>query len=372
MIKRLKEWIAWSERDVLLTITVLGGATGLCFLLRSWAGTSLKINTYAIMIYVLAVLLVSRLTNGYFYGIFTALVSVIFVNYVFTYPFYEFNFTVEGYPLTFVTTMAVALITSAMTTQITEKEKLRVEKEKETMRANLLRAVSHDLRTPLTSILGATSAILENEDKLEPAQKTKLLTEVKEDAQWLIRLVENLLSVTRINTGDDRLKKEPELVEEIVAEAVLKFKKHYPDYTVNVRVPEEPLLVPMDATLIEQVINNLLENAARHSDSSEAYDLTVSVRKRSALFQVRDYGKGIPEEKIHTIFEGNFYDADKQGSDSSRDMGIGLSVCMSIIKAHGGKMWASNAQDGGAIFSFWLPMENVGEEIGAEEEEQDE
>ena len=141
------------------------------------------------MIFVLVVVLVARLTDGYAYGAAASFVGVVCVNYIFTYPYWEFNFTISGYPLTFFTMLSVSLIVSALTSQIKRQEQLRVETDRETMRANLLRAVSHDLRTPLTSIVGSASAILENDALLPPQQKTALLRNVRSEAQWLIRMV---------------------------------------------------------------------------------------------------------------------------------------------------------------------------------------
>ena len=130
-------------------------------------------DVYVSMIFLLAVLVISRMTDGYFYGILAAVVGVFGINYVFTYPYFAFNFSISGYPITFISMAAVAVITSAMTTQIKQQEKIRADTEKEKMRGNLLRAVSHDLRTPLTSIVGATSAMIENDEVLTPLPKSK-------------------------------------------------------------------------------------------------------------------------------------------------------------------------------------------------------
>jgi len=156
------------------------------------------------LIFVLAVATISRWTEGYFWGIFSAVSGVLFVNYVFTYPYWEFNFTITGYPFTFLAMLTVSMMISALNTQIKKQERLRIETEKEAVRANLLRAMSHDIRTPLTSIVGNTAAILENEDSFSPEQKRRLLEDVNEDAQWLIRMVENLLSITRMSGGQGK------------------------------------------------------------------------------------------------------------------------------------------------------------------------
>ena len=307
------------------------------------------------MIFVLVVVLVARLTDGYAYGAAASFVGVVCVNYIFTYPYWEFNFTISGYPLTFLTMFTVSLIVSALTSQIKRQEQLRVETDRETMRANLLRAVSHDLRTPLTSIVGSASAILENDALLPPQQKTALLRNVRSEAQWLIRMVENLLSITRMGDGTARLSKELEAAEEVLSSVAGKFQQRFPGIQLTLTAPREALFVPMDAILIEQVLMNLLENAAAHGQSS-AILLSAERQSAGAVFTVRDNGLGIPEEILPEIFSPAL-PSKLHAGDDRRNMGIGLSVCSSIVKAHGGSMSACNVREGGAMFRFTLPME---------------
>ena len=311
------------------------------------------------MIFVLVVVLVARLTDGYAYGAAASFVGVVCVNYIFTYPYWEFNFTISGYPLTFFTMLSVSLIVSALTSQIKRQEQLRVETDRETMRANLLRAVSHDLRTPLTSIVGSASAILENDALLPPQQKTALLRNVRSEAQWLIRMVENLLSITRMGDGTARLSKELEAAEEVLSSVAGKFQQRFPGIQLTLTAPREALFVPMDAILIEQVLMNLLENAAAHGQSS-AILLSAERQSAGAVFTVRDNGLGIPEEILPEIFSPAL-PSKLHAGDDRRNMGIGLSVCSSIVKAHGGSMSACNVREGGAMFRFTLPMEECGE-----------
>ncbi|MCX7772236.1 MAG: ATP-binding protein, partial [Clostridia bacterium] len=237
-----------------------------------------------------------------------------------------------------------------------EQRQILVESEKERMRSNLLRAISHDLRTPLTGILGASSALLENGDSLNKETQNKLVSDIKEDSQWLIRMVENLLSVTRIHEGTMNVTKTLEAAEEIVAEAVSRVKKKYTDRSISVTVPDELLVVPMDGTLIEQVIINLLENAIKYSGQNSTIEVNVRKENDFAVFEVSDNGEGIKEEAIPHLFS-NLDPSIKRDADSSRGMGIGLSICMSIIKAHKGRMEAANKKEGGAVFMFMLPLE---------------
>ena len=469
-------------------------------------------NQSVIMLYILSVLIISRITSGYIYGIIGSVLSVLTFNFIFTEPYFTFNVIQRGYPITFIVMLLVALITSALTVRIKTQAKFAVEKEqrtevlyeinkkllvtrelenivaltneyntkifgrsaifytkdpatglqgvpiqadgdadavillskeeraaahwvfinqkragagtdtlmnskafympvlsqgnvlgvlgiscangilldqnnraflrriaslvamalerqrlsdeqrvmlieteKEKMRSNLLRAISHDLRTPLTGILGASSAILENNDTLDQETKNKLLFNIKDDSQWLIRMVENLLSVTRINEDTANVTKIPEAAEEIIAASISRIRKSYKDLKINVSVPDELLLVPMDGTLIEQVIINLIENAIKHSGDDTMIDVTLNKQDNYAVFEVSDNGEGISEQDFPYLFESYVPDG-KRTADSSRGMGIGLSICMSIVKAHDGKIEASNKKDGGAIFSFSLPL----------------
>lgn len=237
-----------------------------------------------------------------------------------------------------------------------EQRSIIVEAEKEKMRSNLLRAIAHDLRTPLSGILGASSAIRENSKTLDESTRDKLNADIQEEAQWLIRMVENLLSVTRINEGESKVNKNPEAAEEVVAEAVSRIRKRFPHHKVEVSVPDELLEVPMDGTLIAQVLINLLENAVKHSAVTSPVEIILKRTEDAAIFEVIDHGKGIVDEDFPYLFISYVPNGTKS-SDSSRGMGIGLSICMTIIKAHNGTMEAANRKEGGAVFKFTLPLE---------------
>lgn len=340
--RALRDWL------ITLGLLLLGyGLSNLLLLADPGGG-------FVSMIFVLMVVLTARLTEGYACGVAASFVGVICVNYVFTFPYWEFNFTISGYPLTFLTMLSVSLIVSTLTSQIKQQEQLRMETERETMRANLLRAVSHDLRTPLTSIVGATSAILENDARLDGEQRTALLRNVRDEAQWLVRMVENLLSITRMSDGDTQLNKELEAAEEVLASVAGKFRQRFDGIELVLSAPQEPLFVPMDAILIEQVLLNLLENAAYHGGSTRI-ELSVE-RQDAAVFTVHDNGAGIADDVLPDIFSPALRSR-SHASDNRRNMGIGLSVCSSIVKAHGGTMSAANVPEGGAVFCFTLPVD---------------
>lgn len=309
------------------------------------------------MIFVMGVFQISLKTQGYFWGVTSSLLSVLAVNYAFTFPYYAIDFITPESLFSAVVMLLVSIATGTLTTQVKVQEKIKAEIEMERMRANLLRAVSHDLRTPLTSIYGASSTVVENYDTLSREQQLKLLGEVRDDAQWLIRMVENLLSVTRIDGGKTRINKQPVVVEELVDNVLLKFRKHYPGVAVRVEMPEDFMTVPMDVMLIQQVMVNLLENAAVHAHGMTEIRLQVIRIRGKIFFTVRDDGCGIPEERMKTLFMG-YQGREDLPTDSSRhNMGIGLSVCAAIIRAHGGEIQAMNNPEGGASFSFWLELE---------------
>lgn len=351
-LKRLSGLFPLSWRETFLSLAILVGATAICAVLR----IADENGEFVSMIFVLAVLCISRLTTGYFYGTVASLIGVICVNYVFTYPYFAFNFTISGYPLTFIVMLVASVMTSTMTTQVKQQEHLRAENEKEKARSDLLRSVSHDIRTPLTSIIGATSTILDGQDYLTTEEQRRLLEDARSEAQWLIRVVENLLSVTRMGDARTYIDKRPEPAEEIVGEALQKFRKRFPDMAVSVSVPDELLMVPMDPILIEQVLANLMENALLHGETTTIIRLCVSSENGQARFSVQDNGKGIPKDQIPLLFTGVSHREDNHAADGKRNMGLGLTVCKAIVHAHGGTITGANLPQGGAEFSFFLPL----------------
>ena len=314
-------------------------------------------KTMTPMIFVLGVFLVSWRTQGYYWGIAASLISVLAVNWAFTYPYWAFDLISPECISSAVVMLIVATATGTLTTRLKKQEKLKAEAEKERMRGNLLRAVSHDLRTPLTSIYGACSAMIENFQEIEPAKQMKMLTDIRSDAQWLTRMVENLLSVTRVDGDKVRLTKHATVLEELVDNLLVKFHKHYPNQRVIVDIPEEFVAIPMDAMLIEQVLMNLLENAVFHAKGMEHLWLRIYTKGNRAIFCVEDDGCGIPEDRMERLFTG-LLESEAPADSSRSSMGIGLSVCRTIIKAHGSDIRARNRQEGGALFSFTLEMED--------------
>lgn len=346
----MERWGSW-WRNAGVTLGLLGATALICVGMNGIARSSAASS----LIFVLCIHVVARLTNGYAWGIAASLAAVLLVNFVFTYPFMEFNFTIAGYPLTFVTMLTVSISTSALTTAVKKQERLRLEGEKVKMRADLLRSVSHDLRTPLTSIAGSASVLLESPE-LPEDKRRELLDGIRDDSEWLIRMVENLLSITRVGGEGAQIQKMPEAVEEVVADAVRKFRKLYPELPVETEVPEEVLFVPMDAVLICQVLTNLLENAVLHGRTTSRITVRVTSGAGRAKFVVEDDGGGIDAEALPLLFEDKPAGAAPVDSKGRHNMGIGLTVCRTIVKAHGGDMSAANRPGGGAVFWFELPL----------------
>ena len=344
--------LPYSGRDLAIAFGLYLAAVLLCLFLRN---IDLHRDTsYVAVIFLLDVFLTAYWTNGYILGIITAVAGVLSVDYIFTYPYWHISFTLTGFPLTFLVMMTISVLTAAVTSRAKQTETVRREAEREKMYADLLRAVSHDIRTPLTGIVGATNVLLEQDGELTQEQRQQLLRSTNEDAQWLIRIVENLLSITRIHNSEEaRVKKAPEAAEEVIGSAVAKTQKHYPDVEVHVSVPHELMLVPMDPLLIEQVLVNLMENAVIHG---ETHRIDVMLRREgdNAVFEVSDDGKGIPLSLLPRLFDGAAR-SDRR-SDGKRSMGIGLSVCRTVVQAHGGTIRGDNKREGGACFTVTLPM----------------
>lgn len=486
--------------DFLVTMFIIAIAVAAAALLVRWTKNSSNVTA----VFMLAVLLVSRMTDGYGWGIFASIMGVFAVNFVFTDPFYQFNFTAAGYPIIFISLLLISIITSAATGSIKKQARMACSREqqvrklyefsqqlantnntdtmidltihylhdmldrpilyvkdidsisqdqericgkisdfvsdsiehsavydcfrlkcdagagtiyspyamfryvplmggesmlgsvgilwkdqqidetvmehirmilaqtgismerqilaeernraslaadREKIRSNLLRSISHDLRTPLTGIIGASAAIIENGNRIGTEETTKLVSDIHEDAEWLLRMVENLLSVTRVSQNGV-LKKSEEAAEEVIAEAVARCKKRFPNAQIRVQPPTEMLLVPMDATLIVPVLINLIENAVRYAGTP--VDISLRRDGDEAAFTVRDFGRGIDSDRQSGLFDSTQH---TQPDSRRGGLGIGLTLCRSIITAHGGEIREINHPDGGAQFVFTLPLE---------------
>ena len=345
-----KLWIVL--RNFIITLAIIAGCFGICILIES------NLNTYVPIpaIFTLGVFLISLITRSFIYGIVASLISVLALNYAFAFPYFKFNFTIPENLVSAVVMLIVTMVSSVLITKVRKAEELKAESEKEKLRANLLRAVSHDLRTPLTTIYGSGAGIVDNYDNLDKEEIIELAQGIKEDAQWLINMVENLLSVTKINGQGVALKKTPIVLEELIDTALVKFKSLNTNINVQVDIPDDFVIIPMDPVLIGQVLMNILENAVRHGDNLTYINIKVRTLDDRAIFEISNDGREIPREIIDHIFTG-YYEKKNKPVDSKEGMGIGLSVCHSIIKAHGGDITVENLKQGGCCFRFWLGLE---------------
>ncbi len=318
--------------------------------------SSLDIEEHISTIFTFAVFLISLFTSSFLYGIIASFFSVVLINYAFTYPYFAFDFISPVNAVSAFVMLTISILTGLLVTKRKEQEKELRESEKERVRANLLRAISHDLRTPLTTINSASSLLLE-EKNLTPEQKKALLRGIEEDSAWLTRMVENLLSITRIGENELGIRKTQTIVDELIDSVINKFKKRHSDEAIFVSLPDEIITVNVDALLIEEVLLNLLDNAAEHATRHTRIDLIITTDENNVTFTVNDDGCGFKKESI--LLEPK--DGDRLKNEK-RFAGIGLAVCSTIIKAHGGTIIMKNNPDKGAHFSFTLERENSDEQ----------
>lgn len=227
------------------------------------------------------------------------------------------------------------------------------EATQEHYRGNLLRAISHDIRTPLSGIMGSVEMLMDMTEKDD--LRYEIAAGVYQDADWLHSLVENILNLTKLHDGHVNIAKEKEAVEEVIAAAIMVMEKRFPDRNIMVQIPDDLVMVPMDAKLISQVLINLLDNAVKHTPQDKEISVTANLLEDDVEFVVADRGNGIAENDLPNVFQ-MFYTTRGKSSDSQRGMGLGLSICQSIVEAHGGKIYVRNRKNGGAEFIFTLPL----------------
>ena len=239
-----------------------------------------------------------------------------------------------------------------------EKEEAAVLARNEQLRANLLRTISHDLRTPLTSISGSAANLLANYQKMDDALREQTFTDIYDDSMWLINLVENLLAVTRIEGGQVKLTQSMELMDEVIAEALRHINRKSREHTIRVTSEQDFILAHIDAKLIVQVIINLVDNAIKYTPAGSLIELHTAQADKWVIVSVTDNGPGIPDALKPRVFD-MFYSGSNKVADSRRSLGLGLSLCRSIVTAHGGTISVADHQPHGATFTFTLPAGEV-------------
>ena len=360
--------------DWLRTVLILAAALVLTHLLKA-LGVG---RESLLMVYIVGVLCCAAFTHGYFYSLLGAVVSMLMFNYFDTQPLHTFAISSKDDYTLLAFFLIAAFIAATLTARFREallqsqenehraeqlfkeKEGARLEAEQAKMRSDLLRSIGHDLRTPLTGIQCGANYLAEHGDTLPPAEIKKFAGDISEEVAWLSNLVENILYMTRIGDVGLQLQKQPEVVDDVVSEAVA----HVPALAgraLTVLLPEQVLAVPMDGRMIVQVLVNLLDNAVRYTGAGCPVRLSVCAEGARAVFVVEDGGPGIPPDQCEQIFS-SFATSGKIGPDGRRGVGLGLTICRAVVCAHGGAIAAGSSALGGAKFSFWLPLEEPMEE----------
>jgi two-component system sensor histidine kinase KdpD len=237
-----------------------------------------------------------------------------------------------------------------------ERERIKLAMESEHSKSMLLRSISHDIRTPLTGIMGASSLILESFDSLDDTNIKRLASDINEESTRLIHSIQNILDMTRISEGRLVVRKEFEAVDDLINQAVTQVSWLGKTERLKVAVPDEILLVECDGRLIVQALVNLLDNAYKHSGNDSVIELNANKERHSVIFEVSDNGPGIDSAIETTLFD-EFVTLPRSVSDSGRGVGLGLSICKSIVDAHDGNISAFNKPTGGAVFQIELPCE---------------
>lgn len=346
-----------SVRDYLLTILIFAICTGIGFLFQQLHFD----DTNVVTIYILGVLITSILTNGYLCSIVGSVLSVFLFGFFLTEPRMSFQIYAVGYPVTFAIMLIASVITGTLAAKLKNHTKLSAQMavlaKNEQLRADLLRAISHDLRTPLCTISGNADMLLCNGDRLDDATRQQIYTDIYDDAEWLTGVVENLLSITRLN--DDRLKLRftDELVDEVIAESMRHISRKHDGHQIMVEC-KELILARMDVRLIIQVLVNLIDNAVKYTPRGSKIWIEAIKKEGRAQISVADNGDGIPDDMKPHIFE-MFYTGNHTIADSQRSLGLGLSLCHSIVEMHEGELTLTDNEPHGCIFRFTLPLSEV-------------
>ena len=315
-----------------------------------------------IMVYILCVQITSVITTHQVYSLIASVVSVFVFNFLCTEPRYTLLAYDKDYPVTFITMFVAAFLTGSLSIRVKKQAKQVADAalvaQKEQLRSNLLRSISHDLRTPLTSISGNASNLLSNGEKFDVETKKQLYSDIYDDSMWLITLVENLLSITKIEEGRLNIRLQAEMLDEIITEALQHISRKKEEHKISFQTSEDFILVKADARLIMQVIINIVDNAFKYTQKGSEITITTQKMKDKAVVRIADNGPGIPDDIKPLVFD-MFYSGAKNMADSRRSLGLGLALCKSIITAHGGELELSDNMPHGAVFTFSLPIEEV-------------
>lgn len=320
-----------------------------------------EINIYTM--FVLGILLTAMVTASEFYSVISAICGVLLFNYLFAEPRFSIQAYHYGYPITFITLLAAALIVGSLAGKSRrnsrQREEATLQMKNEQLRSNLLRSISHDLRTPLTTISGDASLLCGQYGQLSEDKAKELLSDISDNAEWLLNSVENLLSVTRIEDGRMNIQMHPESVDEVISEALSHITDRSKQHTIHYRQNDELLLAKMDVRLILQVIINLVDNALKYTPKDSVIDVWSYRQDGYIYIAVADNGPGIADEEKEKLFD-MFYTTSFGTADGRRGLGLGLPLCRMIIHVHGGEITVRDNVPHGTIFTFTLPKEEIG------------
>ena len=326
-------------KEFLITIGFLSIATVIGMLLIYIGFTESNV----IMVYLLCVLLLSIFTNGYIWSVVGSLVSVVLMNFFLTEPRFTFHTYDTGYPLTCVIMLAASMLTGTLESKLKKhvrmSEQAAYREKTLQLRANLLRTISHDLRTPLTSISGNANNLMYNYDKLDNDTREQIFTDRFEDGTVTLNMYD-------------------QLIDEVIAEALKHINRKSCEHKIHVDCGKELLLVRMDARLIIQVIINIVDNAIKYTQ--EGSDIYIKARKegRYVIISIEDNGAGIPDDMKENVFD-TFFTCNNEIADNRRSLGLGLSLCKTIINAHGSELELRDNTPYGCIFEFKLQLSEV-------------
>ena len=307
------------------------------------------------------VLVITVTTTGYLYGMMASVCSVLLFNYFFTVPVHTFAMTDQNDVVRLVFFLITGFISASIMVrfhnQVRIAEETRAQMEREKLKSNMLRSISHDFRTPLTGIMGA-AGLLKEADELDAGVRKELAGEIQEQSVWLMRLMENILNMTKLESEEFEIRKNQEVVDDLIYEAVshiigLREKRRF-----EIKLPSELIVVNVDGKLMVQVLVNLLDNAMKHTGENGWICIEARYDAGKVWISVEDDGDGIQEDLKENIFDEFVTRSDEKG-DRQRGIGLGLAICKAVVNAHGGNICAENRKEGGARFMFWLEARQV-------------
>lgn len=339
-------------------VALIAGAT---FLVRS------HLNTIDVaMLFLLGVVVVAaRYARGP--AVLATALSILLFDILFVPPYFRLGVHDTAYLLTFGMMLVIALTMSRLTTRIREQaaaarqlaeqhESARVAVASERLRTALLSSLSHDLRTPLSTIEGAASTLASSDSDLTPEVRKELAEAVLEQSRRMARLVTNLLDMMRLETGALAVHRSWQPLEESLGVALLRLEKMLCMHPVTVRLPGDLPLVSVDEVLLEQVFVNLLENAAKHTPPGTPVQVSAWCHADHVVVEVADSGPGIPAGAEEAVFRKFYRGVPGTGEGAGEGSGLGLAICRGIVSAHGGRIWVEARPGGGAAFRFTIPL----------------